>query len=183
MPPLRTDRVSKACTTCRRQKTRCYRSENGLGTCLRCKTLKQRCSLEPSYNEALVTESPCSRPGIDQDTSVNQRYACFVAYDNRGLLTMPRLDRLESALGKLVEKIDSHLDVVTPVSNTTSTDGRDSVESFKEPSQAPVILIRDAATEIGIRSPNETFSSPAYQTHVLSKGLLSYSEAYQLMST
>lgn len=44
------------------------------------------------------------------------------------------------------------------------------------------MLIRDAATEIGIRSPNDTLNSPAYQSHILSKGLLSYSEAYQLMS-
>lgn len=63
-----------------------------------------------------------------------------------------------------------------------STDGRESVESFEEQSEAPVILIRDAATEIGIRSPNDTFSAPAYQSHVISKGLLSYSEAHLLMS-
>lgn len=95
---------------------------------------------------------------------------------------MQRLDRLETALGQLVEKIDSRLGTVTPVSNPMSTDGRESVESLEEQSQAPVILIRDAATEIGIRSPNETFSSPAYQSHILSKGLLSYSESHQLMS-
>lgn len=95
---------------------------------------------------------------------------------------MPRLDRLENALGKLVEKIDSHFDVATSLSNSASTDGGESGDSFREPSQAPVMLIRDAATEIGIRSPNDTLNSPAYQSHILSKGLLSYSEAYQLMS-
>ncbi len=44
------------------------------------------------------------------------------------------------------------------------------------------MLIRDAATEIGIQSPNDTFASPANQSHILSKGFLSYSEASQLLS-
>ena len=102
-------------------------------------------------------------------------------------LTAPRLDRLERALGKLVDRIDSHLDAVAPVSNPISMDdsaSRDADEerSSEEPNEAPVMLIRDAATEIGIQSPNDTFASPANQSHILSKGFLSYSEASQLLS-
>lgn len=74
MPPLRTDRASKACTTCRRQKTRCYQSDTGLAACLRCQTLKQSCSLE-LQNEVRIPGdgSHLGREAV-QDSAVNQRY-------------------------------------------------------------------------------------------------------------
>lgn len=50
MPPDR-GRASKACTACRKQKTRCYESVSGLA-CLRCDRTGQQCSL--------VVEKPVS---------------------------------------------------------------------------------------------------------------------------
>lgn len=44
MPPDR-GRASKACSACRKQKTRCYASEKGHAACLRCETLGHQCSL------------------------------------------------------------------------------------------------------------------------------------------
>ncbi len=46
MPPLKTARASKACDRCRKFKTRCYASDKEDGTCLRCDTLAQPCSLQ-----------------------------------------------------------------------------------------------------------------------------------------
>jgi len=65
--------------------------------------------------------------------------------------------------------------------NDSVSGDADEERSSEEPDEAPVMLIRDAATEIGIQSPNDTFASPANQSHILHKGLLSYSEAYQLL--
>ncbi|KAH6624021.1 hypothetical protein B0J18DRAFT_427082 [Chaetomium sp. MPI-SDFR-AT-0129] len=173
MPPLRTDRASKACTTCRRQKTRCYRSESGPGTCLRCQTLKQPCSLELQDEDAVTIQGPAFGHDTAHDPAIYQR-----------------LDRLELALGKLVERIDTRLDIVAPISKPILMDGSlsslsraaDEERSSEEPDEPPVMVIRDAATEIGIHSPNDTYASPANQSHILSKGFLSYEEACQLLS-
>ncbi|KAK4143195.1 uncharacterized protein C8A04DRAFT_29219 [Dichotomopilus funicola] len=173
MPPLRTDRASKACTTCRRQKTRCYRSESGPGTCLRCQTLKQPCSLELQDEDAVTIQGPASGHDPAHDPAIYQR-----------------LDRLELALGKLVERIDTRLDIVAPISKPILMDGSlsslsraaDEERSSEEPDEPPVMVIRDAATEIGIHSPNDTYASPANQSHILSKGFLLYEEACQLLS-
>ncbi|KAF1932192.1 uncharacterized protein M421DRAFT_286202 [Didymella exigua CBS 183.55] len=43
--PLDRGRASRACTACRKQKTRCYESARDLA-CLRCKHIGQWCSLE-----------------------------------------------------------------------------------------------------------------------------------------
>lgn len=110
----------------------------------------------------------------------------MVDYLGSELTTPTRLDQLERALGKLADRIDSHFGTVAPVSNAISVDHSvsrysDEERSSEEPDEAPVMLIRDAATEIGIQSPNDTFASPENQSHILSKGFLSYSEAYQLL--
>lgn len=44
MPPDR-GRASRACSACRKQKTRCYESARG-SACLRCERIGQHCSLE-----------------------------------------------------------------------------------------------------------------------------------------
>lgn len=51
MPPDR-GRASKACTACRKQKTRCYESGAARGSCLRCQRLELSCSLELVASEA-----------------------------------------------------------------------------------------------------------------------------------
>lgn len=187
MPPLRTDRASKACTTCRRQKTRCYQSENGLGACLRCQTLKQSCSLDIQNGDTITEDGPNLGREAVQGSAINQRYPLPPRVLDTQWLTWGRLDRLECALVKLVDRIDLHLGPVPPLSNTISTNDSASRDEghgapSEEPDEAPVILIRDAATEIGIQSPRDTFASPVQQYDILSKGLLSYSEAYRLIS-
>lgn len=70
MPPLRTERSGKACDSCRKQKTRCYPSGNAASTCLRCLTLKQRCSLTVAAKQA-HSASPADAEGLN-DNSASQ---------------------------------------------------------------------------------------------------------------
>lgn len=78
MPPLRSSRVSKACTLCRKQKTRCYPCNGDDETCLRCETLAQTCSLSGPSTVRQQTTSTSIAPGshIKLDSNlINERCA------------------------------------------------------------------------------------------------------------
>jgi Fungal Zn(2)-Cys(6) binuclear cluster domain len=68
MPPNR-GRASKACVTCRKQKTRCYANETSNFSCLRCDTLGLDCSLNITDDNASPSRS---RPGNASGT--DERY-------------------------------------------------------------------------------------------------------------
>lgn len=80
MPPIRSSsgRASKACDLCRKCKTRCYTSSSGEGSCLRCETLAQSCSLRKGWMEESVGLRNQGVSGgvfnsIQQQTSVEDR--------------------------------------------------------------------------------------------------------------
>ena len=101
MPPLRSSRVSKACTLCRKQKTRCYPSNSDDETCLRCETLAQTCSLAridpvPSLNHrsttTIIDSASASREHCDLD-AINERYTS----PNFQYSTWPYADKSDSS--------------------------------------------------------------------------------------
>lgn len=51
MPPER-GRASRACASCRKQKTRCYESDTPGKPCLRCERLHQQCSFVQTWPAA-----------------------------------------------------------------------------------------------------------------------------------
>lgn len=104
MPPLRNGRASKACDGCRRQKTRCYASDNLNGTCLRCETLDQACSLKdtsgpssPYLNRQRHT--PVIRTvDVDRPVSVDERYVHsetfrYLSLRDQQILILPSLEK------------------------------------------------------------------------------------------
>ncbi|KAI8711952.1 hypothetical protein NCS52_01460300 [Fusarium sp. LHS14.1] len=173
MPPLRSGRASKACDLCRKYKTRCYASDDSKGTCLRCRTLSQPCSLD-CRNTYRPSRSPIGthRTQVFSETPENPRPASSVD---------ERLERLERTVGALVDRLDSRLDQLDGTSNKTQRPIRSS-ESVTAPDldPAPVFLIRDAATDAGVHSPEQTVH-PVSQPDVISSGLVPLSTAHSLL--
>ena len=54
--------------------------------------------------------------------------------------------------------------------------------SSGEQNAAPVFLIRDAATDVGVQSPEQTDSYPAQNRDILTEGLVTLHDAYNLLS-
>ncbi|KAJ0139516.1 hypothetical protein HZ326_17552 [Fusarium oxysporum f. sp. albedinis] len=172
MPPVRSGRASKACDLCRKYKTRCYASGSSNGTCLRCKTLSQRCSL--GFNGHRRSISPPVRDQIDVSRAVS-------AVRGRRSSVDDRLERLERTVSALVDKLDSKLDEIAGSSNLD----RASVVEVPVPSAeldpAPVFLIRDAATDAGVHSPEQALTQTGPQSDVISTGLVSLQTAHSLL--
>jgi hypothetical protein len=107
MPSVRSGRASKAYDSGRKQKTRCYDSENGRGACLRCETLHQHCFLE-EYAARIHQPRVATLPSTNYGTSTSEIFDGF----RWGLirLTLQRLARLERTVDSLVERLDSRLE-------------------------------------------------------------------------
>ncbi|KIW14107.1 hypothetical protein PV08_06888 [Exophiala spinifera] len=168
MPPLRAGRASKACDACRKQKTRCYTSDNNRGVCLRCETLSQPCSLESSPSQQ------SRRSSIDKSLATS-----------RDLAVDARLERLENTVQALVERLDQSHGVASGVSPTTSNRPQPRLHAQNLPEEkdsAPVLLIRDAAAAAGVRSPDQGHTLPKRYSDVISSGLVSLKTAHTLMS-
>jgi hypothetical protein len=188
MPPTRPGRASKACDLCRKYKTRCYASGSSNGTCLRCKTLAQRCSLDFNHHRRSI--SPPIREQIDvtrEDPAVRGRRSSvddrFVYSRVRRVIIncSYRLERLERTVSALVDKLDSKLDEIAGSSNNS----RPAVVEVPVPSAeldpAPVFLIRDAATDAGVHSPEQAIAQTGPQSDVISTGLVSPQTAHSLL--
>lgn len=86
-------------------------------------------------------------------------------------------------MGNLVQRLDSVLDVGRSESHslppqvpyTTST-------ASAETTQAPVFLIRDVANDVGIHSPDEAGVHQPQYSDIITAGLVSLNEAYELVS-
>ncbi|KAH7304205.1 putative C6 finger domain protein [Stachybotrys elegans] len=96
--------------------------------------------------------------------------------DNTGPKQVAILDRLERTVALLVDRLDSRLD---DVGNSTREPVAPRNESQSSPDldPAPVFLIRDAATNAGVHSPEQTTSGP----DVISSGLVSLPTAHALL--
>lgn len=188
MPPVRSGRASKACDLCRKYKTRCYASGSSNGTCLRCKTLSQRCSLD--FNGHRRSISPPVRDQIDVSRTVSAVRGRRSSVDDRFVQSLIRrviidgscrLERLERTVSALVDKLDSKLDEIAGSSNLD----RASVVEVPVPSAeldpAPVFLIRDAATDAGVHSPEQAITQTGPQSDIISTGIVSLQIAYSLL--
>ncbi|KAL3474626.1 hypothetical protein BJX99DRAFT_271582 [Aspergillus californicus] len=128
MPPDR-GRASKACNSCRKQKTRCYESVTG-GPCLRCERLRQSCSF--------AQHGPEREPAAEASTT-------------------SRLERLESVVTHLLERLgEDPSQFEKPTSTYTMDTGAEPVDTMQksESSAAPVMVIRELAADTGISLPN-----------------------------
>lgn len=197
MPPLRAGRASKACESCRKQKTRCYASDNARGICLRCETLSQPCSLEyvgtyvrlaspVQRHERVNTErSPVGRSRL---TSVDERYHFPVLAAAPCLVDKtPRLERLESTVQTLVRRLEASNGVVSARSIPDRHPPRilartSSEDQDQDQDQAPVFWIRDAAADAGVQSPQQVQARPQQHSDVISTGLVALSTAHSLLS-
>ena len=178
MPPVRSGRASKACDSCRKQKTRCYDSENGRGTCLRCETLNHHCSLE-EYAARIHQPRVATLPSTNYGTSTSERYEIVDGFKWGFIrLTLQRLARLERTVDSLVERLDSRLEEpngrsasVVPETYTAPT----------EPTAAPVLLIRDVASEVGVRPSHRNLGQPERSSDIIARGILSIEDATSLL--
>jgi hypothetical protein len=164
MPPDR-GRASKACTACRKIKTRCYESDvNGKG-CLRCERLGVGCSLDVGSERR-------------QNADLRQREGDGSSDD--------RLSRLERTVSALVERLDNgHVERWAPNADTTSTSPIQPppvlVHEIQHgtPSAAPVFLIRDVASEVGVQRHHVAGLSQSLD--IISRGLITIQDAGSLI--
>ncbi|RAL04664.1 uncharacterized protein BO80DRAFT_461731 [Aspergillus ibericus CBS 121593] len=131
MPPDR-GRASRACTSCRKQKTRCYEAGTRDGACLRCERLQRKCSFVPS--PVPETTQALSDPG-----------------------TAIRLERLERTVAALLDRLGEDPIQPTHPPHETPIPSHDS-NGAKDTSDAPVIVLRDLADSTSVP---DTRSTPA----------------------
>ncbi|KAL2870883.1 Zn(II)2Cys6 transcription factor [Aspergillus lucknowensis] len=132
MPPDR-GRASKACTSCRKQKTRCYESGISGGPCLRCERLRQSCSFaQDALEEQAESEST----------------------------TGSRLERLEKVVAHLLDRLGEDPSQILDerptdkgVRGPEGAEAGDSVSKSVDASSAPVLVIRELAADTGIEQP------------------------------
>ncbi|KAL4940646.1 hypothetical protein BDV06DRAFT_17812 [Aspergillus oleicola] len=132
MPPDR-GRASRACTSCRKQKTRCYESGLPGTSCLRCERLRQRCS----FLQDVVNEDP-----IPPDSTTDAR--------------LKRLETVVShVLNRLGEDSSQFFDELPTIPHSVNqppiADPEDPLQKG-DSSAAPVMVIRDLAADTGIEA-------------------------------
>ena len=102
-------------------------------------------------------------------------------------LTNPgyRLERLERTVGVLLDRLDRLDGRPSDLTSPWKADQppASTPESFSptERSPAPVLLIRDAAKDAGVRSPEDIESSPTSHNDVISTGLVALPVAQSLL--
>ncbi|KAH8705241.1 hypothetical protein BGW36DRAFT_367155 [Talaromyces proteolyticus] len=176
MPPLRSGRASKACDLCRKCKTRCYASQGAKGSCLRCSTLSQVCSLNAENNHS-ISLAERERHIVTDDTSSSNGSNSI----QQRIPVHERLTRLERTVEALVDRIDARFnELAGTASNTQIRTIKSTAET--DTNTAPVFLIRDAATDAGVHTP-ELIQSHHRSTHsdVISTGLVTLSTAHSLL--
>ncbi|KAE8423929.1 LITAF-like zinc ribbon domain-containing protein [Aspergillus pseudocaelatus] len=137
MPPDR-GRASRACVSCRKQKTRCYESGTGGRPCLRCERLQQRSSI---------------------------------------------IEQLERTVGALLERLGEDSSSIMPPRERPDNSGHFSQKSAASttakpdyPSAPPVMVIRDLASDVGVKSPDASSNESVLD------GLISTDLAIDLMT-
>lgn len=92
-----------------------------------------------------------------------------------------RLERLERTVSALVDKLDSKLDEIAGSSNQNRSSVVEVPVPAAELDPAPVFLIRDAATDAGVHSPEQAIAQTGPQSDVISTGLVSLQTAHSLL--
>ncbi|KAF2668847.1 hypothetical protein BT63DRAFT_286957 [Microthyrium microscopicum] len=165
MPPDRGGRASKACATCRKQKTRCYPGTTSRAYCLRCQTLNLVCSLAGRGE---------SSEDLGETHSSNQANQI----DNGDVDT--RLRRLEQTVHRLGSRLDEHFPSENQRASRSPNPAPSQASSSRtrnEAPPAPMLIIRDLAMDT---SPvNETTMTSA--PDMVNDGVLSYQDTVSLI--
>lgn len=90
-----------------------------------------------------------------------------------------RLERLERTVGALVDRLDAQSKEQEKV--PTRIQARSEEITPTESNLAPVILIREAATDAGVSPPGQFDSLPSSVSDVISAGLVTSSTAHSLL--
>ncbi|KAF4337496.1 hypothetical protein FBEOM_8594 [Fusarium beomiforme] len=98
-----------------------------------------------------------------------------------GFLTITSGEHRWMIVSALVDKLDSRLDDLAGPSNHDKPPNLEVAVSSAELDPAPVFLIRDAATDAGVHSPEQVNTQPGFQPDVISTGLVSLSTAHSLL--
>lgn len=178
MPPIRPGRASKACDSCRKQKTRCYESENRRGACLRCDTLKHLCSLEQDSIERQDSAADTSR-NVSKAITTDERYR-LASIASLKMLISSRLARLESTVDRLVEHMESSSEIL--MSQNASLRAQVYSASNESTTAPPVFLIRDVAKEVGVDPGHSITRQPEHSSDIVSSGLLTTQDATALLA-
>ncbi|KAJ9603554.1 hypothetical protein H2200_011740 [Cladophialophora chaetospira] len=205
-------RAARACASCRKLKTRCYEARTPGASCLRCEKLGTECSLaaidrgRPFINGAQhnTSEEASSSSATDARSVEHSRRRPSNSTDR------DRLARLEKAMGTIAARFGIDIDVetastITPsrppgkqrsqlLDNTASSNispPRPPASQPSEPSvdlmdtaSAPVFIIRDLATEMGVESPNEARSARSKVTDfdLIEEGALTKGQAAEFLA-
>ncbi|KAM0277666.1 hypothetical protein ACHAO9_012485 [Fusarium lateritium] len=92
-----------------------------------------------------------------------------------------RIDRLERTIGALVDRLNSLVDEPSGSSN------QDMLPALQEPGPsteldpAPLFMIRDAAADAGVYSPDQANTQAGSRPDVISSGHVSLPTAYSLL--
>jgi hypothetical protein len=92
-----------------------------------------------------------------------------------------RLEHLERTVGALLDRIDSMVDEPT---GSSDRDRRPAVQGLgpsTELDPAPLFMIRDAAVDAGVYSPEQANTPAGSRPDVISTGHVSLSTAYSLL--
>ncbi|KAJ9269984.1 hypothetical protein DTO212C5_3954 [Paecilomyces variotii] len=100
---------------------------------------------------------------------------------NKNSSTDARLERLERTVGALVDRLDAQFKGRGSPSTYTTLPRTEEPVAPSEPNPAPVILIRDAATDAGVASPEQSDSQLDSLSDVISTGLVTLSTAHSLL--
>ncbi|KUJ13796.1 uncharacterized protein LY89DRAFT_650813, partial [Mollisia scopiformis] len=168
MPPER-GRASKACNTCRKIKTRCYESNVAGKSCLRCERLQQPCSLEVlSFASA---ENVQGHPQSAEGSSSQDE----------------RIRRLEQTVSTLVERLGDGPGRWVPYPDVSSTSPVNPPPIHNltpgTPSAAPVFLIRDVASQVGVQQQQSARAQTRglVPVDIISQGVITVAEATVLI--
>ncbi|OKP13433.1 hypothetical protein PENSUB_624 [Penicillium subrubescens] len=161
MPPDR-GRASRACASCRKQKTRCYEPGTPGRACLRCERLQQKCSLAPQ------ADSPEEERQQQQQQQQQQPVP--------SLGTDARLERLERTVATLLDRLgdgpsSADHELSRPGSVLTTPDPGDQIYQETESAAAPIMVIRDLANDTRVEPSPETKSLGAVLDDLISPDL------------
>lgn len=96
-----------------------------------------------------------------------------------------RLERLERSVQGLADRLDARLDDIPQVQSRTSREKlrprMDGKTVVAERNPAPVLLLRDAAADAGVGSPQPTSNQFASPPDVITTGIVSLSTAQSLL--
>ncbi|CAG8907662.1 unnamed protein product [Penicillium nalgiovense] len=150
MPPDR-GRASRACTSCRKQKTRCYEPGIPGRACMRCDRLHQNCSLM----QIVAPDEESVAPATGTDA---------------------RLERLEKTVATLLDRLGEGPAKAPGHESSRPTPAQTSPGSGgayrgSESSAAPIMVIRDLATDSGIKPMSDARSLGAVLDELISPDL------------